>query len=113
LTGERVFEKALNVLAIVSSINVTDSKLIDFEGEFCFPSGSIDMPAVEFSLVLLAAAAFKPLLDFWEWMVVQRSISGRKCHGILDLGFGIWDFAKLKMLASLSLIATNESDRDR
>lgn len=58
LTREGVFEEALNVLAIVSSIDVADGELVNFQGEFCFPCRSIDVPAVELPQVLLAAAAF-------------------------------------------------------
>ena len=58
LTGEGVFEEALNILAIISSINVADGELVNFEGEFCFPCRSIDVPAVEFPQILLAATAF-------------------------------------------------------
>ena len=77
-------------MAVVSGVDVADGELIDFEGEFCFPCRSIDVPAMEFSQVLLAAAAFQPLLDFWEWMVVQRGVSGGKCHKEWGMGNGEW-----------------------
>jgi len=32
LTGEGVFEEALNILAVVSGVDVADRELIDFEG---------------------------------------------------------------------------------
>jgi hypothetical protein len=70
VTRERVFEGSLNVLAVGSGVNIADSELVDIEGEFCFPGRSIDLPAVEFSPVLLAASADEPLLDFREWMAV-------------------------------------------